>query len=189
MQQNDVNKVILTGRISNVFVINQKRIILTVKIMNNYPQIFCTDEQADYVLEHCKLHQQVSIRANIQSSYKQKLGRITTLFADEVIAIPNGQYVPPENTFTVAGTIKSVIHYTDSGITRIAMHTYTNRHSSTFVLSFYYPDRRLIDSFEKGEFVSFKGRVQTVKKSSPGGKAVYYENYVVEFPYDRAKVA
>ncbi|MGN1194901.1 MAG: hypothetical protein ACI4SB_05420 [Acutalibacteraceae bacterium] len=188
-QNNYINKVIITGEISNIFVITPKRILLTVRIGCNYPQIFCTDNNADYVFQHCTKGQRVTVKANIQSSFKENLGRITTIFADDVTAVADDVYLPSENRFSVACEITRITEYTRSNIVRLSVKTYVNNHSSNFVLSFYNPDKRLINSFCVGQFVCFTGMVQTSKQILEDGSAKYHENFVVDFPKEKMEAA
>ena len=188
-QNNYINRVTLTGEISNIFVITPKRILLTVRIGCNYPQVFCTDKNADYVFRNCTKGQRVTVKANIQSSFKEGLGKITTIFADDVTAVQNDVYLPSENRFTVAGEISKITEFTRSNIVRLKLRTYVNHHSSSFILSFYNPDKRLINSFCVGQFVCFTGMVQTSKQILEDGSAKYHENFVVDFPKEKMEAA
>lgn len=188
-QNNYLNRVTLTGEISNIFVITPKRILLTVRTGRNFPQIFCIDKNAEYVYRHCKKGQRVTIRANIQSSYKEGVGKTTKLFADDVEVIAEDVYLPSENHFTVAGEITQITEFSRSDIVRVKMNTNVNRHSSSFILSFYNPNKRLMNSFCVGQFVCFTGMIQTSKQIQPDGRAKYHENYVVNFPKEKLEVA
>lgn len=188
-QNNYINRVTLTGEISNIFVITPKRILLTVRISCNYPQIFCTDKNAEYVYNHCKKGQRVSVKANIQSSFKEGLGKITTIFADDVTAVKDDVYLPSENSFIVAGEISRITEFSRSNIVRLKMRTYVNHHSSSFILSFYNPDKRLMNSFCVGQFACFTGMVQTSKQILEDGSAKYHENFVVDFPKEKMEAA
>lgn len=129
------------------------------------------------------------MKANIQSSFKEGLGKITTIFADDVTALAEDVYLPSENHFTVAGEITQITEFTRSNIVRLKMRTYVNHHSSSFILSFYNPDKRLMNSFCVGQFVCFTGMVQTSKQILPDGRPKYHENFVVDFPKEKMEAA
>jgi hypothetical protein len=52
---NDINKVILVGKIVHKYIINQSRVILTIQTgIKDFPKVFALDNLAEYIINKAK---------------------------------------------------------------------------------------------------------------------------------------
>ena len=96
---NDINSVIITGRIAHIFTIKRTpaRVIVTINAEGENPKVFATGKQGEYIINNCQVGDFVTVEGNIQSSYKEKVGRTVTIFVDKIKK--HCSRVPNENKF------------------------------------------------------------------------------------------
>lgn len=177
---NDVNKVILVGKIVHKYVISTSRVILTIQTgPKDYPKVFALDNLAEYIINNCPVGSFVRVEGNIQSSKKPKVGIVTTIFADSVKKCSSD--MPPENKFFLSGEIVSARSFSGTGVNQVIIKTRIER-ASTIPVIFYNPHHSLL-SLVDDYTMSISGKVQTVKKLYRDGQIkMYHQNYVADFP-------
>lgn len=178
---NDINSVIITGRIVHIYTINRSpaRVIVTIHTDGENPKVFAAGKQADYIIKNCQVGSFVTVEGNIQSSYKEKLGRVVSVFVDKIKK--HCSRVSSENKFYIAGDIVSVRTDTENNISTMIVRTEVNGRRSTVPLTFYNPDHIIFGIIVDNPNISISGRIQTVKHNY-GSKTLYHQNYVTNFP-------
>lgn len=178
---NDINSVIITGRIVHIYTINRNpaRVIVTINADGENPKVFAAGKQGDYIIKNCQVGDFVTVEGNIQSSYKEKVGRTVTVFVDKIKK--HCSRVSSENKFYIAGDIVSVRTDTKNNISTMIVRTEVNGRRSTVPLTFYNPDHRIFAIVADNPNISISGRIQTVTHNY-GSKTFYHQNYVADFP-------
>ena len=177
---NDINKVILVGKIVHKYIINQSRVILTIQTgIKDFPKVFALDETAEYIINNCSVGTNVRVEGNIQSSKKPELGVVTTIFVDKIKKCRSD--TPPENKFFLSGEIVSARTFSQTGIYQVTLKTRLD-HVSTIPITFYHPHHSLLSLIDDYS-MSISGNIQTVKKVYKNGQMkMYFQNYVADFP-------
>lgn len=97
---NDVNKVIIVGKIVHIYTINQKRVILTVHTGGkDFPKVFALDSTAEYIINNCSIDTYVRIEENSLFFYALKSAHwINLLLFDELkLSITGGFIMSDKN--------------------------------------------------------------------------------------------
>lgn len=178
---NDINSVIISGRIVHIYTINRNpaRVIVTIHTVGENPKVFAAGKQGDYIIKFLKIGDFVTVEGNIQSSFKDKVGRTVTVFVDKIKK--HCSRVPNENKFYIAGDIVSVRTDTKHNISTMIIRAEVNGRRSTIPLTFYNPDHRIYGIVADNPNISISGRIQTVSNNY-GSKTLYHQNYVADFP-------
>lgn len=177
----DINHVVITGRIVNLYVINHypARVIVTIYADGNNPKIFAANKTADYIIKNLKVGDYVTAECNLQSSTKNKIGKTVTVFVDTIKK--HCSRVASENNFFLAGDIVSVRTNTKLNISTMIIATTVNGRRSTVEVTFYDPDHRIFGIISDNPDISIGGRIQTVSYTV-NNKKVYRQIYVADFP-------
>lgn len=177
----DINHALITGRIVNLYVINNNpaRVIVTIFSDGNNPKVFAANKTAEYIIKNLKVGDYVTAECNLQSSYKNKIGKTVTVFVDKIKK--HCSRVASENKFFLAGDIVSVRTNTKLNISTMIIATTVNGRRSTVEVTFYDPDHRIFGIISDNPDISIKGRIQTVSYTV-NNKKVYRQIYVADFP-------
>ena len=163
------NEVTLSGRIIKMYTPKPQRLLLRLHAGDNIPECFVCDWLADFVMCNYKVGDYITLRCNLQSTRKEKIGRAVTVFINSVY--PTKKVM--QNNFEMVGEIRSI--YVGDLFTTVCVGCVTEYKSTVPILIY---NRRDIDkSFAVGDTVTVKGEIQT-KKCEYKEKSVYHQNYV-----------
>lgn len=183
------NEVLLKGLIVNLYMPQARplRVIATISTGINHPKVFAVDGIAEKIMKNYAEGDVITIRGNIQSTFKPKVGRGTTIFVDSILdndTIKEDYY----NHFLAVGDAIHIRHNVPNEICCVTVKTHTNSHTSYIPISFYQPHKEMFArNIDVPCTIAITGSVQTVKKTRFNGRHKYYENYVADFPRQTEK--
>lgn len=163
------NEVTLSGKIIKMYTPKPQRLLLRIHAGENLPECFVCGWLADFITTNYKVGDYISVKCNLQSSRKEKVGRAVTVFVDSVL--PTKKVM--QNNFEMVGEIRSI--YVGDLFTTVYVGCVTEYKSTVPILIF---NRRNIDKhFAAGDTVAIRGEIQT-KKCVYQEKAIHHQNYV-----------
>ncbi len=164
------NEVTLSGKIIKMYTPKPQRLLLRIHAGENLPECFVCGWLADFVTTNYKVGDYISLKCNLQSTRKERVGRSVTIFVDSVL--PSKKVM--QNNFDMVGEIRSL--YVGDVYSTIHVGCITE-HKST-VPVFVYNNKCLDKAFEVGDEIVIKGEIQTKKCVYPEGRTIFHQNYV-----------